>query len=268
LWKAAINTIPITLVLLLVNAEPTIEFIQAGASEYPTWILLPLIFALLFRELSPREWLVGTLMLGFSLIVRINMIPALIGTFLIFLIYNFRNRPKWVLACSILLIVISLLPLAHNLRYGGELILFTSSTETSANLVLPPSEFDRVFSDPEVRESVVRQLRAMFYLRDDEPKVPALTIAFHGLQLMWGVAIVWVLAKWRKVTWRNKFLLLIPILYLVVHLFYQVTVYYPRHIIAGHMAMGLVASFTLRSIGGIAFMGVDRGEENKVLNNG
>jgi hypothetical protein len=267
-WKAAINTIPITLVLLLVNAEPTIEFIQAGASEYPTWIFLPLIFALLFRELSPREWLVGTLLLSVSLIVRINMIPALIGTFLIFLIYNFRNRPKWVLACSILLIVISLLPLAHNLRYGGELILFTSSTETSANLVLPPSEFARVFSDPEVRESVVRQLRAMFYLRDDEPKVPALTIAFHGLQLMWGVAIVWVLAKWRKVTWRNKFLLLIPILYLVVHLFYQVTVYYPRHIIAGHMAMGLVASFTLRSIGGIAFMGVDRGEENKVLNNG
>ena len=160
------------------------------------------------------------------------------------------------------------MPLAHNLIFGGEPTLFTSSTETTANLVLPPSDLTNLFSDSIVQASFVEQLRAMFYLRDDELKVPALIIAFHGLQLMWSAAIVWTLVSWRKVTWRHKALLLIPLLYLGVHLFYQVTVYYPRHIIAGHMAMGLVASFTLRSIGGTAFMGVGRSEENKVWNNG
>jgi hypothetical protein len=241
LWKVAISAIPIILILLLVNAEPTIEFIQAGISEYPTWIFLPIIFALLFGELSPREWLTGTLYLSFSLIVRVNQIPALIGIFLIFFIYNFRDRPKWTLACAILLIVITLLPLAHNIFYGGEPILFTSSTETSANLVLPPSDLTRVFSDPDVMESVVRQLRAIFYLQEHELTIPALVIAFRGLQLVWGAVLIWVLVAWRKLTWRNKALLLIPLLYLAVHLIYQVTVYYPRHIIAGHMAMGLVA---------------------------
>lgn len=248
LWKATISTIPITLILLLVNAEPTIEFIQRGASEYPTWIFLPLIFALLFGELSPGEWLVGTLLLGFSLIVRVNQLPALVVLFLIYFFSIYQYKPKWAMKSAIIMIAISLLPLAHNLFYGGKGFLFTSSTRTSANLALPPSELTSVFSDSTVRASTVRQLRAMFYLRDDEPKVPALTIAFHGLQLMWGAAIVLALVTWRKITWKGKALLLIPLLYIGVHLFYQVTVYYPRHIIAGHMAMGLVAYWISSSV--------------------
>lgn len=62
---------------------------------------------------------------------------------------------------------------------------------------------------------------------------------------MWGLSLLGVLWSWRRVSWAAKFLMLVPIIYLAVHMFYQVTVYYPRHIIIGHLAMGVVAIYSL-----------------------
>jgi hypothetical protein len=37
----------------------------------------------------------------------------------------------------------------------------------------------------------------------------------------------------------------LPLVYLGVHLVYHVEFYYPRHVIAGHLAMGLVTLFAV-----------------------
>lgn len=247
-WKASVLAFPIHLILLTVNAEPIVNLLQAGASEYPTWIFLPLIFSMLYGASSPGEWLIGTLLLGSSLIVRVNQLPALVVVFLIFFFSVYQYKPKWALTCTIIMIAISLLPLVHNLFYGGKGILFTSSTGTSANLVLPPRKLSTVTSDPDMQALFLRQLRAIFYIRVDEPMVPALAIAFHGLQLVWGAAVVWILVSWRKTIMSHKVLLFVPLLYLGVHLVYQVTVYYPRHIIAGYLAMGLATYFVANTV--------------------
>ena len=40
-------------------------------------------------------------------------------------------------------------------------------------------------------------------------------------------------------------LLGLPLLYLGVHLVFQVDTYYPRHIVAGHLAMAVVALYAI-----------------------
>jgi hypothetical protein len=62
----------------------------------------------------------------------------------------------------------------------------------------------------------------------------------RGLQVMWLLAVVTVF--FRDGSPRNipRLLLFVPVLFLGVHVFYQVWVYYPRHIVIGYLAMGVV----------------------------
>ena len=57
---------------------------------------------------------------------------------------------------------------------------------------------------------------------------------------MWLLAVVTVF--FRDGSPRNipRLLLFVPVLFLGVHVFYQVWVYYPRHIVIGYLAMGVV----------------------------
>ena len=70
--------------------------------------------------------------------------------------------------------------------------------------------------------------------------------AIRGLQVLWLTTCVLTIRR-RGVAPGTKVLLVgLPLLYLGVHLIYVVDDYYPRHIIAGHLAMGLV---TLNAVG-------------------
>jgi hypothetical protein len=65
----------------------------------------------------------------------------------------------------------------------------------------------------------------------------------RGLQILWLVAAGQALFG-RRLSWPAQLLvLLVPALYLGVHLVYQVTVYYPRHVIAGYLSMGIVTMY-------------------------
>jgi hypothetical protein len=109
-----------------------------------------------------------------------------------------------------------------------------------------------MWRDPATRTALVSQLRATLYLVpgsgqqeglhefDDQLK-PIL----HGLQLVWILVGSAAVGGWLGIPWRAKCLLLVPVLYLGVHLVYQVAVYYPRHIIMGHVAMGVMSMLAL-----------------------
>ena len=47
----------------------------------------------------------------------------------------------------------------------------------------------------------------------------------------------------RGMPWRARLLVLVPALYLGVHLFWVVLVYYPRHVVIGYLAVGIVAMY-------------------------
>jgi hypothetical protein len=115
--------------------------------------------------------------------------------------------------------------------------------------VLPPQDLLRLLHDPEVRARVWYQVDHVFYLhalRDQFPRGEWVSwVAIHGIQLCWLAVGLVVLAR-RRTPGLTKLLVVWPLAYLAVYLVYQVDYYYPRHIIAAHLAMGLV---TLNALG-------------------
>lgn len=228
------------LLLALANSQAVVGFIQVGLSEYPTWIFFPLLVALLQAARPTREWLLGALLVGLSLITRTNQAPGLAGVFFAFLAGVGRGRRRAALGAVLICAAVLLLPAAHNLYYGGRAVLLPMSAATARNLPLPPSALLVGAGEPETWALLGEQLRGLVYLRP--AGAPWLHVVFHGLELTWLVAAVLVWRARRAVPVGATLLLGVPALYLGVHVFYEVVVYYPRHIIIGHFAMGAVAA--------------------------
>ena len=73
-----------------------------------------------------------------------------------------------------------------------------------------------------------------------------LRFVFLGFQLLWIIALG--LASQRLWRFREVSILVmaaLPLVYLAPHLFYQVDVYYPRHVVIGYLAMAAVAFYAV-----------------------
>ena len=68
-----------------------------------------------------------------------------------------------------------------------------------------------------------------------------MSLPLHGLQVLFFIGCAWVLVRWDRVAFSTKGLLLMPIAYLGGQFFFVLNADYPRHILIGHLAMGLVA---------------------------
>jgi hypothetical protein len=117
------------------------------------------------------------------------------------------------------------------------------------NLVLPPGRLMRVGSDPEAAAIAASQLRGLVYrastITGAGPEYRQLALGFHGLQLLWALLVFPVVLPRSGLHASARVLWLLPLAYLGVHLFYVQYYYYPRHIIIGHLAMGVVATYLL-----------------------
>jgi hypothetical protein len=233
------------LLLGLANSATVVTFVQAPLSEYPTWIFLPMLIPLLFCSDRTRDWLGGATLVGLSFLTRANHAPALLAIWLIFLGRVYRRRPQAAILASALVLVIGLLPLAHNLYYGGRWVFVTSSADIPANLVFPPARWLAVAHDAEARDAAWTHLRYLLYLTSSGEGL--LQPVMHGLQAAWILAALLVARRWRQPLVRTTLPLLVPALYLGVHLVYTATIYYPRHLISGYLAMGVVALYAARS---------------------
>jgi len=241
-WRGAMLLIIELLLFILMNSEIS-KFIYKDASEVPTWIFLPSILALLFlNKKNTVNWEIGVFLLGLSAITRINHLPAVLFIFSVFVL-RLERTTKAVFKYSAILLVVLLLPLAHNVYYGGQAVLFTSSYLIPSNLDMPPEHLIKSVYDINLRTLLLDRLGDIFYFSELSSNFNK--IIFHGLQSMWVVVIISCIISWRQVSWDSKLLLSLPLLYLGIHLIYQVNVYYPRHIVVGHMAMGLVAAYMM-----------------------
>ncbi len=236
------------LTLALATSPPVVFFVQVSLSEYPTWIFLPLLFPLLFLSRSPREWLRGAALAGLSCLTRLNQIPPLLAVMAVFAWRAWRIRLAPVLVAVGLVLATLPLPVAHNLYYGGQLVWSTGNQSAPVNTVLPPRALLRFFDDSKVRARVWYQVDHMLYLhtlRDRFPRGEYVSwVAIHGIQLLWLVVGLLTLAR-RSAPAITKILLGLPLVYLGVHLVFVLDFYYPRHIVAGHLAMALVTLYAL-----------------------
>jgi hypothetical protein len=238
------------LLLWLASGQPVLANVEYGLSEYPTWVLQPVAVTLLFAGRSRAAVLGGGLLLTLAALARANQAPALVAMFAAGVARLARRRPRRALAAVALCGAAALLPAAHNLYYGGRVvpILAPPGSPTSwampRLIEFPPARLARVATDPETRRVVRERLRGLTYrIRDRGDRGRWVRPAFHGLELAWLVALGAVLLRRWRLDWPGVLLVAAPLLFLGFHLFYQLRLHYPRHIVAGHVAMGLVTMF-------------------------
>jgi hypothetical protein len=245
------------LLIALATSDPVSWMIHEGASEYPTWIAFPVLFTCLFASRSTRHWWLGATMVGLSLITRMNNAIALCWMYAVFLGTSAKVRPAFAVRSILVLAALAALPIAHNAYYGRAVSVIPAEHAVATTLPMPPSRWLRVFHDDEARTQALTQLNAVTYARriDIGSMVPTeashvvISIVFRGLQVAWIAAAVLLFRLESRSTatlLTARLVWLLPVLYLAVHLFYQVRDGNPRFIVIGHLAMGAVAMLALR----------------------
>jgi len=176
-----------------------------------------------------------------------------------YLLYCHRHRIRQkkygiIIICFLIFVVIySLVPL-HNYYFGNKWILPTTQAHIDYNLVLQPSKLLHIFSDEEVRQHVLNQLKLMFYLDWNSfydknfytlKNFRFFLNLFLCLLLVSFLFNIGRLAKiiitptkrivMKKETIMNLLFILVPISFLFVYLFFRITVYYIRNIVMGYI---------------------------------
>jgi hypothetical protein len=237
------------LVLGLATSTPVLAFLEAPLSEYPTWVLLPLLFTLLFTTRRPRQWVWGGLLGGVAVLCRLNHLLAILGYLSVFALQRWRVSARGVMLTLALALALLTWPPIHNRYYGGPATTALRIMNVNrAAVAISPSRLVQVHRDPTVRRDLWRQIRGILYILDTRGAGTGAGeftwLVMRGLQWLWlGTAVV-ALPR-RQTPSGTRALLLVPLLYLVVYLLYDVDIYYPRHILAGHLAQGVSILYVL-----------------------
>ena len=251
-WNHLAGAAAVT-VVILATSEPVSRLILIGASEPAAWIAFPFIFGWLATSRSSREWKAGTVLLGVSALTRMNHAIALGWMFLVFAARNVRRWPAVIALSVVILALFSILPGMHDWYYAGQFSWLPTEYNQPHTIPMPPARWLTIHQDREAMWQARRQVEAIGsllpfqpnYLRPTRQASAIFDVACHGLQAVWILSVVLVVRARERAPVAAA-VLLVPALYLGVHLFYQVTDYYPRGIVIGHIAFGVTACYTLR----------------------
>jgi hypothetical protein len=226
--------------LALMWSPEMLVFLVEGASEYPTWIALPFVLWLVSGpRLTASRALAAVALLACSAITRPNQLPAA-ALLSLRILSRARQRGRGLpIILGLLFGGVLLLPALHNLYYGGRVVFMTASAAIPENLVLGPARLWRIWVDPSVRGLLAHQIARVLYL------VPGhgheARFLFRLCQVTWLGAVALAASRAGRRQPFDRTVLVLPWVYLGPHLFLQTHVYYPRHIVAAHLAFALSA---------------------------
>jgi hypothetical protein len=246
-WRRAAFELTALCAAALMVSESVVSLARVGASEVPTWIALTLAIPLLFVSRSPLAWLLGAGLLALSYVARGNHAPAVAWLLASFAVRGLRLQPRRALVAVGLFGVIAVLPLVHNVVYGHRFVLLTTSGSIPRNLDTSPAAIVSALSGGEAERRMLRRKATLLlhaahdaaFTVNGAPTGWVTELGFHGLQAAWLAAGLGLLVA-RAADVRSA-LLATPALYLGIHVIYTIDVYYPRHIVAGYLAMGLAS---------------------------
>jgi hypothetical protein len=218
-----------------------------GSSEYPTWTVFLLAAAFIIStRTESRSWpmVAFALALGYSIQLRPNQIGGVVLLFVAMLLLVDRsNSTRAIGTISKMIasfVAVVLFSLWHNLYYGESFVPFTANAGINYQfswldvLGFNPGEDDRLGT----WRTVASQLRFMMYW--NAPGNLSWASLFWGAQLLWIVALAYRYKKGLLFRARSL-LLLIPFGYALPMLKYQMTSYYPRHLVVINLAFLLTA---------------------------
>jgi len=217
--------------------------IRAGLSEYTTWSLLLWALPLLYLDETAVSCMLGLAALAFSFTVRTNQLPAILWMSFWALNALRKKDKRAAVLGSILIAGIFLLPLAHNLYYGHEFVVATTSGNLAINLPVPPSTWLAFFrGDAAAAAAIAGQLKQMFLLADVALSTRLTLGTMAVLLIVWLAVAGFAVLRRRISEWA---LLAVPVFYLAPHFFFAVIIYYPRLIFIAYLAMGAVVAIWL-----------------------
>lgn len=220
-------------------------------SEYPTWIFLAVAFTLILTRRQPRDDVIIGALLGLTILFRGNQlvgVAALLALAWLRSAWPAVRAGTWPGAAwtSFRLlapfIVIGSLAGWHNLVYGGRFIPLATSVPIPVNFPLPPERLLQLGADPAVAQTLASQLEGVLVLTSplELMEYGHFTALIRVIQVSLLVAFIAGLLHRFRGPWRSCLLAVLPVAFLVPHVFVQVYVYYPRHVIAGYFIGALV----------------------------
>jgi hypothetical protein len=245
-----IRVVLIVLTVLLINAfvqTALAGFAVAVASEYPTWVTLPLVTLALLQmrdSRTPRIPLVAAVLAGLVPNFRPNQAGGAVALLVIILFLAARRRldaegRQWleVTRIALLFIGVASLSLAHNLHYGETFLPFSSTGQLNADF-----SWGTLFSGSargDVLGLVWEKVKLGLYW-SGSLDINTLTGAFWLSQLVWSVCVVLLVFR-RQISIASALFLLLPLAYLIPLLPYRFDSYYPRHIVIIQIAFAFGA---------------------------
>lgn len=241
--KRLAMVVVIGLVLEVLNSGAVRTFLEASASESPTWALIPLLIAIPFvRPRSRWPWVLGPAAAALTIITRPNQALAGLVFLVVFILAAPAGRRRSLAIGLGLFVVVALLPSLHDAIYGNRFHLAITSGTTSQTLNIPPSRLIHFFSDASVRNELRVHAEEILDLTGPPGSWSfALSLFMHALLLCWLAAVVFAIRARRRFARGQVLATALPAAYLLPHLIYQVDTYFPRHIIAGYETMAFVA---------------------------
>jgi hypothetical protein len=227
--------------LVAVTSPQIVGQVAGGISEYPTWIAVPIVPALLFGRPSLPRWMAGSVLLALTVDFRPDQGIAALLLMAVFVVWQARRDPRRTAWCVGVFVGILLLPALHNLWYGGRLELLPTGASSVEDL--PPGRLLDVFTDPAVRTLLRDKLAALLYLTPKADLDAALGAAILTLQVAWLACVARALRHRHAMPWHGWCLLAWPLTYAIPALSYDVFIYYPRHIFVIYVAAGAAVIF-------------------------
>ena len=214
-----------------------------GSSEYPTWIVLFAAASFVVSTRSDvRTWpmVAFALALGYSIQLRPNQIGGAVLVFVAMLLLvdrtDFARAIGTISKMVVSFAAVVSFSLWHNLYYAESFVPFTANAGINYQFswldVLGISEGSGNW------RAVASQLRFLMYW--NAPGNLSWASLFWSAQLLWIAAIAYRYKKGLLLKARSL-LLLIPFGYALPMLKYQMTSYYPRHLVVINLAFLLTA---------------------------
>lgn len=219
-------------------------FAVAPSSEYTTWILIFLISGLIVRgNISQSMAIIATVMAALTAQFRPNQAFGALLLFLLIqseLVTTENSRQLLTrLQLSVVFVTTMSLSLMHNLYYGFEFVFFSVTGGINSNSSY--SDFLNIFNDEAVRAMFVDKLSQTLNLR--WPPNPV-SLAFWSLQLIWLLAVANTI-RLRSTAFKFWIALIFPLTYFLPQLPYDISSYYPRHVVATQLAFGLSGLYVI-----------------------
>ena len=216
-------------IYLTSNSVQTI--FRYGMSETISAVVLCILFYFIFSHLpmiKTSKVMVGVLV-GVGIVVRPDW---LLGFVILLMMEKFRSSLIYSITGFI-----SLLPLAHNLYYGKEFVIFSTAATYGRNLLVDTSTLTSFTNS--LIETISRNVPYLFmnpFNQDISGRVGSILPFVFLLALLSCFALLVV--RFKELSNMNTFLIFIAVFGFFAPFFlYDPVLFYPRHVLGAHIAI-------------------------------